>query len=284
MNIAKLSFDYTKQKRYVIGLMSDIHIDSPGHDKVRFDADMDTLASEGASILFNGDIFDGIFPSDRKRYSRSGDTMAQDAQVNEMVDYAVSRLRPYSDHIYYLGMGNHEVSIVKYNNVDPLAMLQRELNKLRSKQLPPILRGGYTGFVNLHYHRKGEGVKRHLIYRDHGKGGNSPVTKGTIILQRLYTTYDADTVWVGHTHTSIIDNASQWAIGVSTQNKIYKKQKVGIITPGYQRCFEEQDYSDGNFYKLNFPEEKFYSPTGIGYGRLEINLANDCIQAYHSIR
>lgn len=284
MNVVKLSFDYTTVRRYVFGLMSDIHLDSPGHDKARFTADMDTLASEGASILFNGDIFDAIMPGDRKRYTRSGDTMTQDAQVNEMVDYATERLKPYADYIAYLGMGNHEVSVVKYNNVDPLAMLQRELNKLRSSKLIPIQRGGHVGFINLHFHRKGEGVKRHLIYRDHGKGGNSPVTKGTIGLNRLYSTYDADTIWLGHSHTSIVDNKSQWAIGVSTQNKIYKKNKVGIITPGYQRCFEEKEYNDDNFYRLDFPEEKFYSPTGIGYGHLEIQLTRNDIVARHEIR
>lgn len=283
MNIAKLSYDYSAIRRYTFGLMSDVHIDSPGHDRERFTRDMDRLASESATVLFNGDIFDAIMPGDRKRYSRAGDAMSQDAQVNERVDYAFSRLKPYADIIGYLGYGNHETSVVKYNNSDPIVMLQRELNGARSKSLPPIQRGGYVGFIYLHFHRKGDGVKRHVIYRDHGKGGNSPVTKGIIGLQRLYTTYDADTIWLGHSHTSIIDNASQWAIGVSPQGKLYKAQKVGIITPGYQRNFEEQSYDDGQYYKLNFPEERFYAPTGLGYGRLEIDLTSDTIRARHSI-
>lgn len=283
MNIAKLSYDYSTIKRFTFGLMSDVHIDSPGHDRERFTRDMDRLASEGATVLFNGDIFDAIMPGDRKRYSRGGDVMSQDAQVNERVDYVFERLRPYADCIGYLGYGNHEVSVVKYNNADPIAMLQRELSKVRSPKLPAILRGGYVGFIYLHFHRKGDGVKRHVIYRDHGKGGNSPVTKGVIALNRLYSTYDCDTAWIGHSHTSIIDNASQWAIGVSPQGKLYKAQKVGIITPGYQKCFEEQSYNDGEYYKLNFTEERFYAPTGLGYGRLEVDLTGDMIRARHSI-
>lgn len=283
MNIAKLSFDYTEQKRHLFGLMSDIHLESPGHDKARFTHDMDTLANEGARILVNGDLFDGIFPTDRKRYSRAGDTLNQDAQVNELLDYAVQRLKPYADYIDYLGYGNHECSIVKFNNTDILALLQRELNKLRSPTLHTIQRGGYVGFVLLHFHRNGSGVKRYLVYRDHGKGANAPVTKGIVNLQRLYATYDADLYWIGHSHTSVIDNASQWAIGVSSKGNMYQRQKVGIITPGYQKCFTEQKYGENDFYKLNFPEERFHAPTGLGYGRLDIDLSCDAIKARVSI-
>lgn len=283
MNIAKLSFDYSTRKSYVFGLMSDIHIDSPGHDAPRFTADMDRLASENASILFNGDIIDAIMPTDRKRYSRAGDGMKQDAQTNEICDYAVSRLKPYADYIDYMGMGNHEVTAVKFNNTDVLAMIVRDLNKARSSKLPQIQRGGYVGFIYLHFHRKGESVKRFVIYRDHGKGGSSPVTKGTIGLNRLYGTYDCDLAWIGHSHTSIIDPSSQWQIGVSPQGKLYQRQKVGLITPGYQRNFGEQEYPDGEYYRINFPEERFYAPTGLGHGRLDIELTSDDIRSKVSI-
>jgi len=284
LNVSKLSFDYTTQKKFLFGLMSDIHIDSPGHDKIRFNGDMDRLASERARILFNGDIVDGILPTDRKRYSRSGDAQKTDAQTNEIADYAVSRLAPYADYIDYLGAGNHEFSIVKYNNTDILSMIARDLNKIRSSKLPQIMRGGYVGFIYLHFHRSGESVKRYVIYRDHGKGGNSPVTKGTIGLNRLYGTFDCDLAWLGHSHTSIIDSASQWQIGVSSNGKYYQRQKVGIITPGYQRNFDEASYEkDSDYIKLNFPEQSFYAPTGIGYGRLEIELTSDDIRAKVSI-
>lgn len=285
MNIVKLSFDYTTQKKFLFGLMSDIHIDSPGHDKARFTSDMDSLAKEGARILFNGDIVDGIMPTDRKRYARSSDSQSTDAQTNEIADYAVSRLAPYADFIDYIGAGNHESAIVKYNNTDILSMIARDLNKIRNPKLPQIARGGYVGFIYLHFHRSGESVKRYVIYRDHGKGGNSPVTKGTIGLNRLYGTFDCDMAWLGHSHTSIIDSASQWQIGVTSNGKMYKKQKVGIITPGYQLNFDETSYEkDSDFYKLNFPEQSFYAPTGIGYGRLELELTSDDIKSRVSIQ
>jgi hypothetical protein len=182
-----------------------------------------------------------------------------------------------------MGMGNHESTIVKYNNTDAMAMLVRDLNKIRSSKLPAIQRGGYCGFVNLHFHRKGESVKRQVIYRTHGVGGNSPVTKGIIGLNRLYGTYDADIYWIGHSHTSVIDPASQWTIGVSPQGNIYRKHKIGIITPGYQRNFDEESYEDGAYYKSDFAQEKFHAPTGIGYGRLEVELTSEDIRSRVSI-
>jgi hypothetical protein len=279
LNVCKLDFDYTERKNFGFGLMSDIHIDSPGHDSARFTTDMDRLASENAGIFFNGDIIDAIMPTDRKRYSRSGDMQKQDAQTNEICDYAVSRLTPYADYILYMGMGNHEVTAVKYNNTDILAMIVRDLNKARSSKLAPIQRGGYVGFVYLRFHRNEESIKRYVIYRDHGKGGNSPVTKGTIGLNRLYGTYDCDLAWLGHSHTSIIDPSSQWQIGVTSNGKLYQRQKIGMITPGYQRNFSDQEYPDGLYYKVNFPEERFYVPTGIGHGRLDIELTSEDIKA-----
>jgi hypothetical protein len=263
--------------------MSDIHGDSPGHDKALFTRDMDKLAAENARILFNGDVFDAIMPTDRKRYSRSGDKMEQDAQINERVDFIAEKLKPYADFIDYLGYGNHEVTVIKYNNVDPMAMLQRELNKSRSPKLYPIQRGGYCGFIYLHFHRNGDRVKRQIIYRTHGVGGNAPVTKGIISLNRLYGTYDSDIYWIGHSHTSVIDPASQWAIGVSPQGNLYRKNKIGIITPGYQRNFDEEEYGDSNYYKLDFPQERFLAPTGIGYGRLEVEICGDDIRSKVSI-
>ena len=283
MNISKLSFDYTTKKKYLFGLFSDIHGDSPGHDSERWKADTESVVNQGGRLLYNGDLFDSIMPTDRKRYSRAGDIMEQDAQVNERVDFMVDKFKPYADFVDYVGMGNHEVSIVKYNNVDALAMFVRDMNKIRSPKLPPIQRGGYCGFIYLHFHRSGDGVKRHVIYRTHGIGGNAPVTKGIIGLNRLYGTYDADTYWIGHSHTSILDPASQWTIGVSPQGKMYRKNKIGIITPGYQRNFDEEEYGDENYYKVDFPQERFLAPTGIGYGRLEIELTSDDIRSKVSI-
>jgi len=280
MDVSRFDYEYSDRKDFHFALMSDIHMDSPGFDKARFTADMDNTANKGGKAFFNGDLVDAIFPTDRKRYARSANANAEDAQINGLAQSIAEQLAPYADIIDYIGIGNHEVSIVKFNNLDIIALIVMLLNQKRSKKIPPIKRGGYVGFINLVFSRKGDAVRRYVIYRDHGKGGNSPVTKGTIGLNRLYGTYDADVYWLGHSHQSILDSTSQWSIGVTPQGKLYQKNKVGIITPGYSVNFGEREYNnDSDYYRLNFPEERFYAPTGIGYGQLDINLTGDNLKA-----
>lgn len=279
MDVAKFNFDYSKQGRFYFGLFSDTHLDSPTHDKKRFESDMDYVANLGGRISINGDIGSYIFPTDHKRYSRAGNQSNEDAQVNSVADYIVDRLSAWADNIDLLAYGNHEVTVVKYNNSDILQLIVSGLNRKRSKNLPPIKRSGYVGFINLVFSRgDNEGVKRYVIWRDHGKGGNSPVTVGTIPLNRMYTTYDADCYWIGHSHNGLVDT-SHHSIGVSSQGNIYDKGKIGIITPGYDKNFSVKKYTDNTLYRLNFAEEKFISPTSLGYGLLTIDVNSSSIDA-----
>lgn len=277
MDITRFDYDYSDNKVFTFGLLSDIHIDSPGFDESRFISDMDYLASKDAAVFINGDLVDGIFPTDRKRYSRSANPCNEDAQINSVAEYVANKLMQYADYIDYIGIGNHEATIVKYNNVDIIKMIVDILNSKRSKELEPIRRSGYVGFINLAFSRKKEAVRRFVLWRDHGKGGASPVTKGTILLNRLYTTYDADMYWLGHSHQSLIDPNSQWSIGVTPFGNMYRKNKIGLITPGYSVNFAEREYNESTLYRSNFPEEKFFAPTGLGCGILELDLTGDKI-------
>jgi len=173
--------------------------------------------------------------------------------------------------------------VIKFNNTDILQLIVHELNYIRNKTLKPIQRGGYVGFINLVFSRSGDAVRRYVIYRDHGKGGFSPVTKGIIALQRLYATYDSDCYWIGHSHTSVIDPKSQWTMGVTSTGKMYQKPKLGIITPGYNRNFEERTFNEDEYYRLNFAEERFSAPTGIGFGELTLDLTGDIISSRATI-
>jgi hypothetical protein len=279
----RIEKDYTTQKQFTIGLLSDIHLDAKHHDRQRFESDMDYLLDKQASVLINGDLVDAIMPTDRKRYSRAGDGLTEDAQLNELCQFAVDRLAKYADIIDYISYGNHEVTCVKYNNFDILQLIVYLLNQLRTKEKPPIQRGGYCGFVEYVFRRKDAATRRFTIYRDHGKGGNSPVTKGMIPLARLYASYAADLYWLGHSHQSLIDSASQWTIGVSGNGQVYHKPKIGIVTPGYHLCFESKNYKADTLYRNNFAEERFFAPTGIGYGLLELDLSQNIIKPKVSI-
>lgn len=271
MDYTEYVWDYSINNDFYFGLMSDLHLDSKHFAKDQFIHDANECKEKGARILINGDVFDAIIPTDRKRYTRGGDGFNEDAQINARIDYAVSILKPYVDLIDFIGIGNHEASIVKYDGCDLVKMLVHELSLYRSKDLPPIQRGGYQGFLRFWFKDKGSAVRQFVIYREHGKGGASPVTKGTIIIQRLHTTFIADLFWLGHSHTSIIDS-TPWTIYPDNAGHIIKKRKRSVITAGYNEGFIQRNLGEDDCYRSDFVEENFLAPTGIGYAMLHITV------------
>jgi hypothetical protein len=271
MDYTQYSFDYTGQNDFYFALFSDLHVDSTGFAREAFRKDAERAATLGARFLFNGDIFDAILPQDRKRYTRAGDPVPEDAQVNARLKIAFDELRPWVDLIDFIGAGNHEATMVKYNGVDLIEMLVRQLQEVRDPELAPIQRGSYQGFLRFWFRSESGCTKQFVLYRDHGKGGSSPVTRGTINLNRLHTTFVADLFWLGHSHTDIVDR-SAWTIYPDTAGKIQKKRKLSVITAGYNEGFVQRDLTGSRLYQNQFPEEKFLAPTGIGCATLHIHV------------
>jgi hypothetical protein len=272
MDYQEMRYDSDKEKDYSFALFSDLHADSDTFDKTQFVKDAEKYRALGAQFLFNGDLFDAILPTDRKRYTRGNDGFDDDAQINARLDHVLELLTPYADSIAFIGIGNHEASIVKYDHVDLVKMLVRELTLKRDRKLPPIKRGGYQGFIRLRFvGRGGKDTRSFDIYREHGKGGAAPVTKGTINIQRLHTTFVADLYWLGHTHTQIIDQ-TPWTIYPNAMGRIIRKRKRSIITGGYQDSFIQRDMGEKDSYRNAYPEERFLTPGGMGCALLRLKV------------
>jgi hypothetical protein len=271
MDYTEYRYDYAKGQDFYFGLFSDLHLDSPKFAKEAFIKDANRAVAMGARLFFNGDVFDGMLPTDRKRYTRSSDGFDEDAQINARIDHAVKILLPYVNNIDFIGIGNHEASIVKYDHVDMVKLLVSELSKHRDQKLPPIQRGSYQGFIRLWFTRGGSATRQYVIYRDHGKGGASPVTKGTIPLNRIHTTFNADLYWLGHSHTDITDKGA-WTIYPDNSGKIIKKRKRSVITAGYHEGFIQRNLGPDDCYRTDFIEEKFLAPTGLGSAILHITV------------
>lgn len=272
MDFTEYRFNTDDKKDFYFALFSDLHADSNTFSRDEFVKDAEKYKSIGARFAFNGDIFDSILPTDRKRYTRGNDDFDDDAQINARLDFVVKLLKPYVNEIDFMGIGNHEASIVKYDHVDMVKMLCRELNLIRDPKLPPIQRGGYQGFLRLHFRDKsGKSIRSFDIYREHGKGGSAPVTKGVINIQRLHTTFVADLYWLGHSHTSIIDQ-TPWTVYPNQSGTIVKRRKMTVITAGYQDSFIQRNLSENDSYRNAFPEEKFLTPGGIGSALLHITV------------
>jgi hypothetical protein len=270
MDYTSYSADYSECNDFYYALFSDLHLDSPTFAKSEFIADANKYQAMGARFFINGDVFDSILPTDRKRYTRANDNFNEDAQINARLDFAVSILKPYVDSIDFIGIGNHEASITKYDHVDLIKMLVSELARYRDPKLPSIKRGSYQGFLRLWFRAGSGATRQYVIYRDHGKGGNSPVTKSTISINRLNTVFIAQLYWLGHSHTDLTSKG--WNIYPDNSGKIIQERTREVVTAGYQKGFDQRDLTDDVLYRNSFPEEKFLVPTGIGSALLHINV------------
>jgi len=280
MDTSIIKYDYDKVKKFLFGLFSDIHIDEENFNKELFIEHIGSVCNNNGHCFFNGDIGNFITKNDRKRYVRSRDKSQSDSQILSQIDYIVSILKPYADYIDFMGMGNHEVSVIKYNSVNPLFMIAKDLMQFRSKTLPRIMLGDYQGFINLWFHRGDKrDIKRYEIYRHHGLGGLSPVTKGMIDFSRLNIGFLADCYWIGHKHNQFVDE-SHHRYSINPVGTVEKKKITNIITAGYETGFKPRSNNESfkeydikkDDYKVSFVEENFYSCYGNGYVKLELDL------------
>lgn len=264
--------------------MSDLHINEITCNEKLLKNHLDYLVKNNCRIFIRGDIGNFITKNDKKRYVKSKDAQKIDASLNEEIDYIVNFLKPYANYIDYIGQGNHEVSMIKYNSLDPVYMIVWALNQIRNKKLQRIVCGDYKGFITLKFFKPDKnstcGVRRYIIFSHHGKGENSPITKGIIDIQRLAMTTQAHLYWLGHKHTQIIDDTLHYET-VNRDGDIITINQMGVITAGYERSFKSNIINQNELmtinnscYKLNWQEENFYNTNTNGCMMLKIDLSN----------
>ena len=243
-----------------LALFSDGHIDNPNFDEATFTEHAKYCLKGGYYMLFGGDLFDGIIRTDHKRAVNSL-LESGDNQLNIKLNRVYELLKPYQKQILFIGRGNHEESLLKYNGFDILEELVRILNMGQSHQ---IVLGNYANFIRFSFKNKsGKGVAHYDIYQNHGMGGSAPVTKGMIDFNRIAKGVNADLIWIGHKHQAIID-ASDPIMYINKTGEIVLKNRQCIMTPSYQKGRT----IDPN---INFAE-RMYSHTAIsGFGELILN-------------
>ena len=241
-----------------LGLFSDIHFDSPDCDKETFKAHLDYCLQDKRYILINGDLFDAILLKDQKRAVPHLVERA-DNQLNVKLEETAHFLTPYKDQILLISRGNHEESIIKYSGIDLLQMLTTMLNAGNKHQ---IQYGNYANFIRISWTKGTRAVAKYDIFAHHGAGGSAPVTKGMIDFSRLSKGVNADLIWVGHKHQSIVDYSDP-IMYIDNNGTVVLKNRQLIQTPSYQKG-RTLDYN------VNFAE-RFYSHTALsGFGELNL--------------
>ena len=245
-----------------LALFSDIHFDSPDCDRETLKKHLDFCKKDGRYILINGDLFDAIILGDRKRATAHLITNT-DNQLNVKLNEIYEFLKPYQENILFIGRGNHEESIMKYNGLDIIEMLTTMLNMGSEHK---ILYGNYANFLRFSFKSTGKNQAQtnYDIYAHHGAGGSAPATKGMLDFGAIIKGVNADLIWIGHKHHSLIDYSAP-IMHIDQNGTVILKNRQCIQTPSYQKG-RTIDYN------VNFAE-RFYNHTAMsGFGEVNLRL------------
>jgi hypothetical protein len=221
-------------------LASDLHIGHVCCDVRRIQREFTRALELGAKILVNGDVFDAVTTGD-KRYT-PGQTVSRIADAKDAlaatVDLGFEILAPFANSIRVIGVGNHEESWIKFRQSDPVAWL---IERLSTHSGQHIRHGGISGYiVSLLDIPSGKGkpltLSHRLLYH-HGIGGDSPVTKGTIDINRRSVAFSYDAVTFGHKHNRLV--MDDVYVDVRPNGRIVFKPRVAIQTGSYFRNIKQ---------------------------------------------
>lgn len=242
-HIVRAAVRYGVPHRYF--LCSDLHIGSPNCDSSRIRREFDAAVAWGCKILINGDVFDAIACGD-KRYKPGAAVPEMETRrdpLMAMLDLGEKILGPYADSIEMIGIGNHETAWERRTNSEPVSHLLKRLNPLKTNG--KIRKGGYSGFWVTKLDvvsRRGRVEKSfdHTLQYHHGAGGDSPVTKGTIDMNRAAVRFRYDAHTFGHKHNKIA--VEDVEVRVNTQTgRIHHHPRYSIQTGSYFRNLMQGD-------------------------------------------
>lgn len=242
-----------------LALFSDIHYDSPDCDRETLRKHLNFCLKDQRYIMFGGDLFDAILLKDQKR-AVPHLLENTDAQLNKKLDDIYNFLKPYQHLILFMGRGNHEESIIKYNGLDVLQMLATMLNMGQEHK---ILVGNYANFLRFTFKKMTDRKEVHYdIFQHHSVGGNAAVTKGIIDWNRIGKSVNSDLIWTGHRHNALID-ASDPVLSIQPNGDVVLKNRQCIQTPSYQKG---KTMGDG----VNFGEHFLTNQAMAGFGELNL--------------
>ncbi len=269
MQVHKFEIPSEPGETHWLFLCSDLHLETPECDRARLKADLEDARKVGAGILVNGDVFDSIWPGD-KRFTPSvlrKELRGKDDMAQAIVDDGKKVLGPYADLIRVIGNGNHERAIHRRRSCDPIAMLIKDLNWDLERQGSPhrIRHGGISGYMLTSFRfpaKEGwstSGMAHRLLYF-HGSGGESPVTKGLININRIAANFDYDLMTFGHKHNRVF--VDDTCLYVTKSGRIAHRQRVSCLTGSYVTSYRQGGQKNPIHY--NYAEDFISIPKPIG--------------------
>jgi len=162
-------------------------------------------------FFFPGDLLNLIIPRDEKRFT-AHETLKDIAHrtdyINAALETVLDKLRPYAKHIVGIGLGNHEIQIMRRQAVDAVKLVVDDLNRHGGD----VRYAGYAGFLTLYFVPRADlekpiGASRHVtsytILYHHGRWGGKGGGKVGIQDWADHNNENWDAVVVAHSHEAI---------------------------------------------------------------------------------
>jgi hypothetical protein len=177
-----------------------IHWDNPKCDRDRLKKDLEYCKSNSIPIMLNGDVFCLMQGRGDRRGNKSDIRPEHNNShyLDSIVDTAVEYFSPYAHLLTVVGYGNHETTIIKYQETDVLKRFVEKMNYVNNTN---IQIGGYGGWIlwRLTNKYKESVTFKHKYF--HGSGGGGIVTKGAINLTRALEMLEGmDSFGMNHIH------------------------------------------------------------------------------------
>ena len=215
-------------------LLSDIHWDSAYCRRDILKRHLDEAVNQGSSILLNGDTFDVMAGNKDLRGSKTSlrPEFKCDNYFDEIVNQAIKWFSPYAANIKMIGVGNHEVSVLKNNEIDILDRFVKGLNAANGTK---VELGGYGGWIVFRFNNNRRTVQYRIKYH-HGLSGG---TKGINAFNKMATyVSNADMIWQGHVHEDY--EMSYVEERISNENNVHLKNVIMLRTSTYKDEYYDQ--------------------------------------------
>lgn len=230
-------------KQVKIAILSDLHWDNPKCDWPRLKKDLDYCLENDILVMVNGDFFCLMQGKGDKRGNKSDIRPEHNnaKYLDSIVETAVEWFSPYAHILTVIGYGNHETSVIKWQETD---ILQRFVDLLNYKNGSNVYTGGYGGWLIVRQHIADNVNTSFKIKYFHGSGGGGVVTKGALNLTRALEMYeDFDVFTMGHIHENAARNDVRDTI--SYNSKIgyrHEHKQIHLMLTGTYK----EEYGDGS--------------------------------------
>ena len=257
----------------------DLHIGAFSCDEEKIREDVDTILKDPLMFtIIGGDVCEFINRSD-KRHSEEG--MAKWLHghgdiAQKQIDRAVELLAPLAKKNKVLAVmnGNHEASIAQKYERDVYAELVRHLRRSDGVHIGL----GYAGWVQVNMKRinrsatsptpkTGSDIWCIDLWLSHGYGGGILEGGHSLTLGRVFKSYDADLVLMGHRH--VFSSVRNVQLGLSPRGMVTERTQVAAFCGSYRNSWKQDNSVPAP--GASYEQIKGYPPHECGSPMVEID-------------